>query len=188
MAISLIVRMETVGDGDLKGGETVSVSGQLQYTLSDPAGFFTTILRFLKDYLSFASMGETLTFFAYIGTNSSASYAACLLLIIAVTDKSEHDLYTCAWLIRALTWTCVLPTVFALATAMYIAFTPVGLNTVNGCQPRYLLPLFFPALYMIGSPMIENKMNRLLYTYMGYGAMAFILIQAIWDRVAGQYY
>lgn len=188
MATLLIVRMKTVGDGDMRGGETVSVSGQIQYILSDPIGFFKMILRFLKGYLSYTSMGETITSFSYIGTNSSASYAFCMLLIIAVTDKSEHDLLTCTGKVRTLTWTGVLVTVFALASALYIAFTPVGLDTVNGCQQRYLIPLLFPALFLVGSPRIENKMNRLLYYYLGYGAMAFLLIQAIWDRLAGQYY
>ncbi len=188
MAALLIVRMKTVGDGDMRGGETVSVSGQIQYILSDPIGFFRMILRFLKGYLTYTSMGETITSFSYIGTNSSASYAFCLLLIIAVTDKSEHDLLTCTGRVRTLTWTSVLVTVFALAAVFYMAFTPVGLDTVNGCQQRYLIPLLFPALFLIGSPRIENKMNRLLYHYLGYGAMAFILIQAIWDRMAGQYY
>ncbi len=188
VASLLIVRMKTVGDGDMRGGETVSISGQIQYILSDPVGFFKMILRFLKGYLSYANMGETLTSFAVIGTNGSAIYAFCMLLIIAVTDKSEHDLLTCTGRVRTLTWTSVLLTVFALAAVFYMAFTPVGLDTVSGCQQRYLIPLLFPALFLIGSPRIENKMNRLLYYYLGYGAMAFILIQAIWDGLASKYY
>jgi uncharacterized membrane protein len=180
--------MKTVGDGDLRGGETVSIYGQIQYILSDPVGFFKMILQFLKGYLSYTSLGDAITSFSYIGTNSSASYAFCLLLIIAFADKSEHDLLTCTWRIRTLIWTSVLASVVALAAVFYMAFTPVGFDTVNGCQQRYLIPLIFPALFLIGSPRIRNKMNRLLYYYLGYGAMAFLLIQAIWDRLAGQFY
>ncbi len=187
VATLLIVRMEMVGDGDIRGGDTVSISGQIQYILSNPSAFFTTLLRFLKGYLAFANMGDTLTFFAYLGTNSSASYAACLLTLIAVTDKSEHDLKTCTGSVRMFTWAGTLITVIALASSMYIAFTPVGLDTINGCQSRYLLPLMFPALYLIGSPRIQNKMNHTLYYYMGHAAVAFMLIQAIWDRVASRY-
>jgi uncharacterized membrane protein len=188
IASLLVVRMKTVGDGDLRGGETVSIYGQIQYILSDPVGFFKMILQFLKGYLSYTSLGDAITSFSYIGTNSSASYAFCLLLIIAFADKSEHDLLTCTWRIRTLIWTSVLASVVALAAVFYMAFTPVGFDTVNGCQQRYLIPLIFPALFLIGSPRIKNKMKRLLYYYLGYGAMAFLLIQAIWDRLAGQFY
>ena len=36
--------------------------------------------------------------------------------------------------------------IFLVALALYVSFTPVGLNWVNGCQTRYLEPLLFPVL------------------------------------------
>ncbi len=182
----LMVRMGTVGDGDFRGGETVSVSGQIQYILTDPAGFMKTIFGFIREYLSFSGMGGVLSIFAYLGLSKSASYAACLLLLISVTDKADSDQFALKARTRLFTWSACLITVFALAVSLYIAFTPVGLNTVNGCQPRYLLPLIFPALFLIGSPRIVNHMDRRLYYYMGHGCMAFILLQSIWDMVATQ--
>ena len=182
----LMVRMGSVGDGDIRGGETVSVSGQIQYILSDPVGFIKTIFGFIKQYLSFSSMGEVLSIFAYLGLTKSAIYAACLLLLIAVTDKADSDKFTLNAGTRLFTWSACLITVFALAISLYIAFTPVGLHTVNGCQPRYLLPLIFPALFLVGSPKIVNHMDHRLYYYMGHGCMAFILFQSIWDIVASK--
>ena len=182
----LMVRMGSVGDGDFRGGETVSVSGQIQYILTDPIGFMKTIFIFVKQYLSFSSMGQVLSSFAYLGLSKSAAYAACLLLLIAVTDKADSDTFVLKARTRVFTWSACMITVFALALSLYIAFTPVGLNTVNGCQPRYLLPLIFPALFLIGSPKIVNHIDRRLFYYIGHGSMAFILLQSIWDIVVTQ--
>lgn len=40
---------------------------------------------------------------------------------------------------------------------MYLSFTPVGLKTINGAQPRYLIPLLFPALMLIGGITCKRK-------------------------------
>lgn len=184
----LIVRMGSLGDGDLRGGESVSISGQIQFILADPVGFFKMMFRFLKGYLSYASVGSAISFMAYLDVDASAAYALCLMLVIAVTDKSEHDLHTCTWPVRLWTWAGVLATVFAIAAVLYVSFTPVGLDTVEGCQARYLIPLLFPALYLIGSPKIENKMNRALYYYMGHGALALILLRSIWEKVVSHFF
>jgi uncharacterized membrane protein len=187
LATLFLMRMNSLMTGDNRGGEEVSGVGQIHYILTNPLGFIQTLLLFIKDYISYASMGHTLTFLAYLGTTSATSYAACFLVILAITDKAEGGLDFCTWSTRLLTWTGGLITIILIATTLYISFTPVGLNTVNGCQPRYLLPLIFPATYLIGSCKFENKMNRTLYYYMGYGMTAFILLTAIWERLAGHY-
>ena len=42
-------------------------------------------------------------------------------------------------------------TILLIMTSMYLAFTPVGANRVNGAQFRYLIPLFLPVMMHIGT-------------------------------------
>jgi uncharacterized membrane protein len=49
------------------------------------------------------------------------------------------------------------------ATALYISFTPVGENTIAGCQVRYIVPVLFPILYMITPDSIVNNLKKNLY-------------------------
>ena len=87
-----------------------------------------------------------------------------LLLVVSFTDKNEYDL-----VFSESPWRRIWPifvtlgTMILVVTSMYIAFTPVGYETINGAQYRYLIPLYFPFLFHLGSGLVQNKMNRAWY-------------------------
>ena len=88
------------------------------------------------------------------------SISIILMLFAAFTDKSEHDRYKGNLLHRLVMAASVVVTLAVVASALYVSFTPVGHYTVNGCQWRYILPVLFPGLYVIGSAKIKNGMNK----------------------------
>ena len=49
---------------------------------------------------------------------------------------------------------------------MYIVFTPVGLDTVAGCQGRYIIPALFPTLFVLtsfsGKTYVKNRLLSVL--------------------------
>ena len=45
-------------------------------------------------------------------------------------------------------------------TALYLSFTPVGENYINGVQPRYFIPLLLPIFYIFKTDKIKNNISN----------------------------
>lgn len=187
LASVFVLRIGGLMQGDFRGGSAVSGIGQLRFMMANPWRFVHVLVRFLSEYLSLSNMGTTLTFMAYLGTTSVTWYAPCFLIILAITDRSEEVRDDCPWRVRILTWGGAIAAAAVIASYFYVSFTPVGYNTINGCQPRYLLPLIFPAFYVIGSVHIQNKASRRLYYYLGYSMSALMPLIAIWQSLVAKY-
>ena len=139
----------TWGTGDTRGGEEVNADMQIQYILANPGTFFSILKEFLKGYLSYENSGQYLTYMAYMGLVNMPFIPIIILVVTALFDRSSSDTKTVPIISKAGAVLMVIIIAAICAAAMYIAFTPVGLNTVNGCQGRYLLPALFPLLYMV---------------------------------------
>ncbi len=147
--------------GDARGGSDVNSGKQISFILSNPLGYAAILTKYLfGTYFSpFNSAGYALTF-AYVGDlprlmsdgvikELVSVTPATALFLVGVTANDE----ACArhagvgaslWALFLTLFTFVL-----VATALYVSFTPVGLETVNGCQFRYILPMLVPALGII---------------------------------------
>lgn len=142
-------------DGDMRGGNGVSSSGQIAYILANPFDYFATLIRFCAVYLSpVASDGYTINYM-YMGFPVYYYKWLCavpFILLLVFTLYGQKDIHcqkTSVMGVRiALTAICLVSVVL-VATALYVSFTPVGYGWVNGCQPRYLIPLIVPMLICI---------------------------------------
>ena len=150
--------------GDPRGGDT-SVNGQLSLILSHPFDFLKLLGNTAVAQFSNKFMGG-LNDFAYIpnlATISSANFTYAtifILFFVFITDNDKNNL-TKKYRISML-----LSSVFVILliwTALYISFTPVGLNTINGVQNRYFLPLLFPILLCLQPKNIQTKINPRSY-------------------------
>ena len=106
----------------------------------------------------------------------------------AFTDKNEYD--------RELVhrpWAHIWPILVSFAcvmlvmTSMYLAFTPVGGNRVNGAQFRYLIPLVLPVLMHIGSGKMENHMDRGWYNGLVFSAAAYVEFACVYNAFINKY-
>ena len=62
------------------------------------------------------------------------------------------------------------------ATALYISFTPYGLETINGMQYRYLLPIALPLLmFALELPLLNRLRIRFL------PLVVFFVMAALWS-------
>jgi uncharacterized membrane protein len=114
-------------------------------------------------------------YFSYLGQGSIArEIPIAIVLATAVLDKNGTKGKTVAMII--VTVSSFFVTVFLVATAMYISFTPVGLNTVLGCQYRYLIPVLFPLFYMICPDCVHVKINQTLFTSISLMGMSVIFL------------
>ncbi|MCD7824536.1 MAG: DUF2142 domain-containing protein [Clostridiaceae bacterium] len=153
----ILVYMSTIagnaiGQGDVRGGDDVDATAQLEFLRSNPVDAFGAIASFLKGYLNPLVEGAEYTkrMGYYYTTEYFTVHGKILLATIilgALVSREEKE-------IKFPYWT-KLGTIFVYAVigfmaafSMYIAFTAVGAETVNGCVGRYLLPAIFPVVYV----------------------------------------
>ena len=154
---------------DTRGGLDVSSSGQIAGILSDPLGFLATMLSFLfNDYLTVGSSDGYITSFAYLGDLSKTIPALggvgiVYLVAVALTDSDRRSMAISSVSRAAYVFAVLFVTVFLVAASLYVSFTPVGYGSVLGCQPRYLLPLVFPALAFCLNLKVENRTDKKAY-------------------------
>ena len=166
--VMLVLKSSTTVNkgGDLRGGSAISTTGQISYILEHPIAFAKTIIKFVLEYLSFGNMKNYISNYAYLGNGRFSVIFIVLMLFTAFTDKNEFDTKPkYKWLYKCLAVAIYFVLSAAIASALYIDFTPVGANTVYGCQARYIIPLLFPLLSVIGSGVSTTLMNRKLYNY-----------------------
>lgn len=155
---------------DFRGGSGVSAPDQLKFILTQPFAYMKILLLNTLNYLKPSNGLHSLSLIYFHGDCPFSEVFYILLFVIAFTDKNEYDksLHR-KWGLRAATAILLLAVVFLIETSMYISFTPVGNATIGGCQQRYLLPLLFPALMLLGSSKIQNQMNRAWYNGIALG-------------------
>lgn len=153
--------------GDLRGGGAVSPKGQIKFILYNPISYAKILIKFILEYLSVSTMPKYITNFAYLGEfGTGAIVFMILMLVTAFTDKNEYDVKAYGWLNKILSILMYVGMAVLMATALYIDFTPVGEQTIAGCQPRYIIPLLYPLLSMVGWGGFKNKMNKGVYNYL----------------------
>ena len=106
-----------------------------------------------------------------------------MMIATAVTDKSELDRFKISALSEIYAVIVYFGLAALIATALYIAFTPIGFETINGCQARYITPLLFPLLALIGNPGILRLSGKQWYNT----AVMIPLICVLYYNVSGFY-
>lgn len=176
------------GSGDLRGGAGVNSALQVEYIFGHPFEYTYTLLSFLCDYLSIKSSASYISLLGYLGFAEMFYLSLALLIVAVFTDKNRCDKYVTTKKIRFWSIIIIFSTVCLLSTALYVGFTPVGLNSIAGVQLRYLLPVLFPIFMIIGSSRINNRMNRNVYNSIMLMIPAFILFFNIWTKLVRLYY
>jgi len=188
LAATFVVPMvfHGAGSGDTRGGTDVNSTAQIQYILANPGTFLSMMINFLGMYLSPLNAGEFTTKFAYFGDGFFARQLPIVLLfIVAILDR--NGVKNKDFPVIFVTIISFLVTVFLVAMALYIMFTPVGYNTVLGCQYRYLIPLLFPLMYMIFPDVTKNKINKAWFNSVPMLLMSVIFLVNTMGLVANYY-
>ena len=135
--------------GDSRGGTDVSAIGQIKFILSNPIEYTKILLNFMfNSYLPYEVTGsQYLSFFASLGMINKFTLPLLTIVVTAFLDRNMTENKYMAF--RIATYIAIFASIILVVTALYVSFTPVGYNTVNGCQPRYLLPLIFPFYLML---------------------------------------
>lgn len=142
--------------GDVRGGEGINSTEQISFILTNPLTYCEILLRFLLSYLAPISSDGYILSYAYLGTLDSAftwisTIPFLILVVVAVLDNDGDGISSIGFNKIEVLWILLISfvSIALAATSLYVSFTPVGLETINGCQPRYIIPIILPALLTI---------------------------------------
>lgn len=173
---------------DLRGGADVNGAAQVSYILHNPIEYAKTLLQFLKQYLSINSTKEYTTFLAYYEAGSKYIAVTVLLVLYALLDRSTLNQHTGKNWYRLLSVFCAFCAIALVATALFVAFTPVGSRHIAGCQPRYIMPVIFPVLYVLGTNKTTGYFTKNWHYFICLAANSFIVLATFWTQCIGLYY
>ena len=148
-------------------------------------GYARILLNFFKSYYSFEALRDYTVNFAYLGIGRGYAVIAVLMAVTALTDKNEFDRNSYRWFAKAASIALFFGLSVLVATSMYVAFTPVGAQEIAGCQPRYLIPLLYPLLSVIGWSGLKLKFNRTVYNGVILAACAAVSFVNIYTQLLG---
>ena len=135
-------KYEFAKGGDARGGD-VDPTAQLANVLANPIWFAGVLSRYLVIFNN-PLPNVTFTYFGYTGCCKGTGLLTALIALVTLTDKNEWDKKAYNSLIRIYSVLFYVGCSAAIASALYLSFTPVGADTVLGAQPRYLIPLIYP--------------------------------------------
>lgn len=161
--------------GDPRGGDT-SNAGQLQMVLSHPVSYAGLLLKSIWSKLVYYTIGsEAVDIMAYLGAGK-AVFAIDALLVFTMFTHSDDDKRLSAGRKCGVVF-ILFATTALIWTALYLAFTPVGVASgIAGVQGRYFIPLLFPLFMLVPAEKITAHFNRQwynLFVLMMEGAILF---------------
>lgn len=141
-----------------------------------------TVSRKAKEVDPTVTLSTSLSSF---GTATPILGTLFILLLIgtALTDRKSTSSYDVSGspLYRLLALFTVFAAACFVTTALYIGFTPVGHDTVNGCQFRYFLPLFPLLLYFVAPRASHSASDGRLATALALGGGAALNLLVLAD-------
>lgn len=152
------------GGGDSRGGN-VDPGGQIGFILKNPFSYAKILICFLKDYLSPINANKYITFFSYLGDGGSAAIFIVMLLWCVFTDKNQYNRFKNKNIVRLVVLAAAFALVCLIATALYVSFNPVASETINGCNPRYLIPIIVPVALTVANPGFSIIKNNTRYNF-----------------------
>lgn len=160
------------------GISNISGSAQVLHILKNPFGYFSVLLKFL--FGGYLVQQAYLSAFGTLGNTGSYVLLLLVMLLAALTDSS-FSVKRIPARIGGLALSVL--TVMAAATVMYLVFTPVGYDTVLGCQQRYMIHLLFPAFMFALNGWFKAAIPQKRYHFVCYAAGAGILLYNIVELV-----
>lgn len=151
--------------GDQRGGNNISPTQQIDFILNNPADFLKVFFIYITSYINIMQLPQITSSFANIGDFANISYgidfgaAVFLTIFVLFVDKNKYDTKTSTKKLRIIVFGLSAIVVCFIGLAMYLSFTPVGFERINGCQPRYLIPLLIPMLQTITFKKITASYN-----------------------------
>ncbi len=181
MTFVLPVLMGASG-GDTRGGDT-SNSGQLQMILSHPFAYAGLLIKSIWSKLVYYTIGtETLDMMCYMGAGNAIFAIDALLTFVVFTHSDGEKTMTVK--AKAGVLISLFVTTALIWTALYLAYTPVGVaDSISGVQGRYFIPLLFPLFMLFSFKGIKVNLRRDRYNCLVLAGIGAILFWEIYRQI-----
>lgn len=147
-------------NGDTRGGNT-SVIEQLKLILKQPVSFIKTFWREAilgtPANLFGPSVFGLLSYYGGMGIDASYFMILFALILAFISEKDFTTIKPSHRIIMLIIYSLIICSIWG---SMYLAFTPVGEDVINGVQPRYFIPLLLPIIYCFNSKKLKNNLNE----------------------------
>lgn len=173
---------------DVRGGTDVNAIEQIKFIIGHPISYAFILIKHLFSYFSLGFSQNYMMSMAYMGYVKCHLETIALLTAVIFTDRNETDIIIVdgKWK-RIFVYLAVLAAVSLASTSVYISFTPVRSEVINGAQGRYLLPAILPAFIFLGTGKIKNVIERYKYNFIVTLGSAGILFSGIWECCISKY-
>ncbi len=162
--------------GDKRVADT-SFLGQIEYILKNPLEYTVLLLRSLfKTSFDYILGTSTWLLYAYAGRFPAvfAVISALLFAGLSLVQLEEDRKYVLETKWKVLFGIMVFGVASVIWTGMYVTFTSVGADYINGVQGRYYIPLIMPFMLIFKNNVIKNKLSDELYKKMIFGVITFV--------------
>lgn len=169
--------------GDSRGGNT-NASAQLSLILHNPFRYCKTLIKFFIIYGPEQFFGKnTLVGVAYLypyiemGIDFIYIGSFIFLMYASFTSKMDKEILTNK--IKFILFIMLVGIWLLVVTAMYLSFTEVGLNTINGVQSRYFIFALLPILLILLPTTNKNKekeKNPLPLIFISFLILMFVIL------------
>jgi len=167
------------GGGDVRGGADVNAGGQVVFILSNLGTYLKILVGYMVDYLNPDKAVQYTTMMSYRGRGDYFTICLLLMGIVSIMDNTDKSVFRGKEkLARIGGYVGVLGALVLVVTALYVSFTAVGADTVEGCQPRYIIPTIFPFLYLAGEydmKISDDVKSKIFMWSMNCMALIFLL-------------
>ena len=148
----------TAGDNRITNS---SVSGQLAMIFSHPFDYLkllgnTAVAQLGTSFLDNNSFANSIEILPNANATNFIYIILFLIFFFFLTDNSGNTLNK---KYRILTLCAIIVSDILIWTALYLSYTPVGANHIDGVQNRYFIPLLFPALLCLQTTKIKSNIN-----------------------------
>lgn len=154
----------------------VDVKGQISFILNDLPEYIHIVYNFTTTNM-LPNLESSIALLAYCGSLDSIWVLAILisLFVVAFSDD-ESDILNIGKKEKIIILLSIILSWGLAITALYITFTPVGKNTIDGFQGRYIIPLLLPILLLFKNNKMLNKFKKENLNYLIILEFVFILI------------
>lgn len=168
--------------GDSRGGATDG-GGQLAFIFSHPLYYSKLLLTSIKDtFFSFTIGLEGLARMGHFSKQANASLIMIVMVYVVLTDCKKDEKHL-PWWGKAATLLVGVGVLCLIWTALYISFTPVGLNKINGVHGRYYLPVTIWILWILRNKRIQFELSQKKDTVILTGLSLLILLPIIYTNI-----
>lgn len=158
-----------------QGGRGGSAGDQIAYIMQDPMHYMKILFSFLTQvYINPLSSPQYAANYAYLGFGKAVYTAPIVLALVTFFDRDGMPQKSVPVLLSTIFAVCCL--LVLIPTSLYIYYTTIGGQTIEGCQHRYLIPLLYPILYVNGFDRLRNRISPYIFNLLPMLMMALLFV------------